>query len=327
MSSLSTQPGKAVVACAGLLVAVVAGCSTSSAGSPAGSPAVPSSPGTAKKVSPIQTLVPRLSDSDERTLWEGQRKIIRSCMMTRGIDFTFPSWEASKGKQVQEERLSAAVSDKAAAFANPRWAKVHGYGFNAQALQVYRGQHLGPETGETLEPETNAALYGPKDGPSETINLGNGKGKLGFGTTGCFADAQRRLYGDLRRFEELNFTTSNLAADLHAQVVADPAVSEALTKWRSCMSSHGWAAFQQQEDAYARVFEAYYSGADDARRLEFSIAPADAQCTVSSGYGTAVPSAEATVAARARQSLNATILAFLEIRRHALAVATTVLSS
>jgi hypothetical protein len=114
---------------------------------------------------------------------------------------------------------------------------------------------------------------------------------------------------------------------LHAQVMSDAGVSSALAAWRSCMADHGWDSFQHQEDAYSKVFDAYWANKSNAHQLEFSIAPADAQCTVSSKYGSILTSTEKRVAASARQSLNSTIVAFLDVRRKALAVATTVLST
>jgi len=249
-------------------------------------------------------------------------------MAKQGIDYTFPAWEAAKGREGEAERMNAASSTPQLAFANPSWAKAHGYGFSEAALRAEMAKRPGPETGATIDPKTDAVLYGGDNpGESESIVLPNGHGTLSYGITGCHAESLKRLYGNLRQFNQLSEQQAGARQDLHSQVVADVSVSASLTEWRECMSSHGWSSFKSQGEAFDKVFKAYVSNQSDAHKLEFSIAPVDAGCTVSSGYDVAVKAAEKRVAKSASQSMNGTIVSFVELQHKALAVATKILST
>jgi hypothetical protein len=93
------------------------------------------------------------------------------------------------------------------------------------------------------------------------------------------------------------------------------------------MVSRGFASFQRQPDAFGTVYDAYSKRLPNARKLELAIAPADAACTVSSGYGAAFMASEDKVAGDARRAMGARITTLLEMRRKAVAAATTVLGS
>jgi hypothetical protein len=336
MSSFITRQTSVIGGFFALSVAV-SGCAGAALASPTGAPTPPVSTKAAAvasapakpKLSPIDALLPQLSPSEGRTMWEAERKLLRVCMRAQGIDYTYPAWEVSQGKQAAEERLRAAVSSPEKAFANPAWAKVHGYGFSETAMRAYAGKHVGLDGGPALSAKADAAFSGT--GPMETVDLGNGQGQLGYSTTGCAADATRGLYGDLKQFQTLSSLTSNIAGDLHVRVMADPAVSTSLGRWRRCMSSRGWTTLVDKADgqdgAYQRVYGAYSSKQSNARQLELSIAPADAECTVSSGYGVSAAAAEIVVAKSASRRLSGTIAPFLEMRGRALTRAAKVLGS
>jgi hypothetical protein len=93
------------------------------------------------------------------------------------------------------------------------------------------------------------------------------------------------------------------------------------------MVSRGWASFKRQPDAFGKVYAAYSYHQPNARKLELSMAPADAACTVSSGYGVAFMASEDKVAGDARKAMSAAITPLLEMQRKAVAAATTVLGS
>jgi hypothetical protein len=249
--------------------------------------------------SAIDALLPELTMSEQRTLWEAPRRLIRECMLVQGISFY------------------GEVSIR-----EPDRAKAHGYGFNAKAFSAAQKvpQRLGG--GPRLDAKTAAALDG--QGPGATIDLPDGMGRLGYSTNGCQADATRRVYGDLKQFYALGPTTTAVY-NLKEQVASAPAVSASLQKWRVCMSSQGWVSFKTQPDAFSKVYNAYFSRRPDARELEFSIAPADAECALSSGYGAAVMAAEEKVAGSISLTMARRITAFLEMQDRALTAATTVL--
>jgi hypothetical protein len=275
-------------------------------------------------VSPIDTLVPVLSQSDERTLWEAQRRLIRVCMSQRGLDFTFPSWEEQQAASGLQDQ---AVSTPRRAFADPAWAERHGYGFDPKAVEAIRGKHLGPESGKALDTETEEALYGAPGAATETIDLGPQQGKLSFGRDGCYAQTQQELFGDIRQWYTVRQVATNLSGQLHREAQADPAVAHSLQGWRDCMGSRGWNSFQQQGDAFARVAREYESKPDSARKVELDIATADAECTVSSGYAKALEQSEKEVAEAAKGEVNATILSYLRMRSQAIGRANSILSA
>jgi hypothetical protein len=283
-------------------------------------------PGTATSppqgLSPIDALLPQLSKPEERTIWEAQRKLIRGCMLAQGINFTYPAWEVGQAGEADMTRQLAAAATARAAFANPGWAGANGYGLDAKAFIT--SQKV-PQTGGggSVDAKTNAALFG--NGALETMVLPNGD-QLGYASTGCHAEATRRIYGNLKQFYTLG-DISTVVSNLRVKVAAAPAVSASLIKWRGCMSSHGWTSFRRQPDAFNKVYGAYVTRQPNARKLELAIAPVDAGCTVSSGYGAAFRASEEKVAGSARQTMDGKITPLLEMQRRALATATTILGS
>jgi hypothetical protein len=290
-------------------------------------------PGTAtsppQELSPIDALLPELSEPDARAIWEAQRKLIRGCMLAKGINFTYPAWEVGQAREAYTTRDLAVSSTAKKAFANPTWARGHGYGFDAKAFSAAQNVPATqkvpqPGGGGVLDAKADAALYGT--GPGETLELAKGLGQVTYPTTGCQAEATRRLYGDLKQFYMLRDTRTQVS-NLNSQVASAPAVSASLVKWRACMSSRGFASFRGQSDAFGKVYTAYLSHQSNARELELSIAPADAACTVSSGYGEAFTATEENLASSARRTMNGAIAGFLETQRRAVSAATTILGS
>ena len=296
-------------------------------------------PGTATsqapRLSPLDALLPQLSTAEERTIWEAQRKIVRGCMLARGINFTYPSWEVAQAREADATRQLAAAATARAAFANPAWASVNGYGLDSRTFIT--SQKV-PQTdgGGSVDAKTDAALNG--SGPGTTITLTSGMaddgsgsgaltpagGQLTFSETGCRAEALRGLYGDLKQYQTLAYITT-VVSNLRYQVTSAPAVSASLRAWQGCMVSRGLTSFQRQPDAFGAVYDAYSKRLPNARKLELSIAPADAMCTVSSGYGAAVSASEDKVAGDARRAMSAKITPLLEMQRNAVAAATAVL--
>jgi hypothetical protein len=283
-------------------------------------------PGTATStpagLSPIDVLLPQLSRPEERTMWEAQRKLIRGCMLAQGINFTYPAWEVGQAGEADMTRQLAAAATARAAFANPAWAGANGYGLEARAFVT--SQKV-PQTGGGggVDAKTDAALFG--NHALETVVMPNGD-QLGYPSAGCHAEAMRTLYGDLKQFYTLG-DISTVVSNLRVRVAVAPAVSASLLTWRGCMSSHGWTSFRRQADAFNKVYGAYVRRQPDARKLELTIAPVDAGCTVSSGYGAAVRASEEKVADDARRTMSAKITPLLEMQRRALAEATSILRS
>jgi hypothetical protein len=312
---------------------------TSAMGTPRPSATSDPAPGTATSppqgLSPIDALLPQLSKAEERTIWEAQRKLIRGCMLAKGINFTYPAWEV--GQAGDATRQLAAAATAKAAFANPAWARANGYGLEAKAFIT--SQKV-PQTGGggSVDARTDAALNGSDLGATITLASGMADdgsrggaatpagGQLTYPETGCQAEAIRGLYGDLRQYYTLGYITT-VVSNLRVAVTSAPAVSASLLTWRGCMASRGWASFQRQPDAFGKVYAAYSSRQPDARKLELSIAPADAACTLSSGYGVAFRASEDKVAGDARRAMSARITPLLEMQRKAVAAATTVLRS
>ena len=166
----------------------------------------------------------------------------------------------------------------------------------------------------------------PLPGPGAALLKRQGA-ELTYSDTGCQAEAIRALYGDLKQYYTLGYFTTVVSNLQHTAVTSAPAVSASLLKWQGCMASRGFATFQRQQDAFGTVYAAYSYRQTDARRLELSIAPADAACTISSGYGTAYVASEDKVANDASRAMSARITPLLEMQRKAVVAATTVLGS
>ena len=309
------------------ILPAAASSGASAMGTPRPSATGDPTPGTAtspaQSLSPIDALLPPLSTAEGRTIWEAQRKLIRGCMLAKGINFTYPAWEVAQAGEADATRKLAASATARAAFANPVWATANGYGLDAKAFVT--SQKV-PQTGggARVDSKTGAALSGT--GPGKTVDLPNGGGRVGYSDTGCQAETTRRIYGDLKQFYLLGNARTQVY-NLTFQVASAPAVSATLVTWRTCMSSRGFASFRGQSDAFGKVYAAYLSRQSNARELELSIAPADAACTVSSGYGAAVEAREEKVAANARQTMGTSITQLAEMQRKAVAEATSILRS
>ena len=149
--------------------------SASPMGAPRPSASADPTPGTAtpptQSLSPIAALLPPLPKSEERTLWEAQRKLVRGCMLAQGINFTYPAWEVGQAGDSDATRQLAAAATARAAFANPAWARANGYGLEAKTFIT--SQKV-PQTsgGGSMDAKTDAALNG--SGPGVTIMLASG---------------------------------------------------------------------------------------------------------------------------------------------------------
>jgi hypothetical protein len=292
-----------------VLTAILAGC----ADSPSAPRTAASPPGraTSRVISPIDALIPKQSDADARTLWEGQRAMIRQCMRAKGFDYTFASYEENAAREDEATQIAEHASAFASAYANPTWAHAHGYGIDISVLRKQYSMHLGPETGTVLDPKTDAALNGKSSDPVIQVQRTDGT-VANMRAGGCFWDAQQKLYGDVRTWLGLWYNVNDLSRDLHQQAMADVAVSTALAQWRSCMGSRGWQNFQQQFDAFSSAVAAYRRNDPKAHKIEFAVAAADAECTVTSHYADAKAASEKRAAQGARAASDSMIIAFTQ---------------
>jgi hypothetical protein len=162
-------------------------------------------------------------------------------------------------------------------------AKTEGYGQDPQrrgrlnAPEAATGQQEWDALPQQTRDAAGQALFGDD---SKMINVEINGVTVATGSTGCYADVRKQLYGSLKEYLRLSEVAANqinaLSADGGSQ---DPTWVTAKQKWSQCMATAGFAGLRESRDAQKRVASRYDTATHaQARRFEFDIATADATC-------------------------------------------------
>lgn len=167
-----------------------------------------------------------------------------------------------------------------------------------------------------------SALYGSE---SDYFHLQvEGYGEVGIPGSGCLADAQRAIYGDLESWMALHYWDLAVEPRAFETVLADTAYVEALETWSTCMAGAG---FDAEDPAALRESVAAAVGGEQLSDAEIEAAVAEAGCAQVSGHVELGESLLAQAQAAIRESEPEEQAAFTERSRLALAAATEILRS
>lgn len=137
------------------------------------------------------------------------------------------------------------------------------------------------------QPGFQTALFGDMR-HYQDLKLPNGN-VLSYPASGCVAESRATLYTDVRRWARVDAIPQVVGNKLRAQTTDAPELTEARSRWVSCMAAVGYP-YPDPEAAVADLSNAYQQHGDSAalRRWEVAVATADGECALRAH----VPSAE-----------------------------------
>ncbi|MEV0225389.1 hypothetical protein [Streptomyces sp. NPDC050704] len=162
------------------------------------------------------------------------------------------------------------------------WAQKHGYGTDMQrALAKLRKTDPNQRYFRGLPANRREAALDAANG-SKPLNV-TAKTPDGMlfqrSPEGCQSEADRKLYGDLRKWFQAKVTVDTLAEIKRTRVLGDPRFAEAVKPWAACMraAGHPYAGPAQ--------LRAKLPPPNDPlpRKEEIRLAVAEARCAMSSG--------------------------------------------
>ncbi|WP_234380386.1 hypothetical protein [Streptomyces sp. CMB-StM0423] len=163
---------------------------------------------------------------------------------------------------------------------DPAWAREYGYG-GALDRRSVRERKGNPNAAylRALSPDRQraygTALYGdPATAIEVTVPTGL---DIRRSRTGCLAEADGTLYGDLREWFRVDNVAANLP-DHTAELHRAPEYRAAVAKWAACMAGRGHP-YESPDDIQRRL-PALTKGAgpDEAHAVEVELATAEAEC-------------------------------------------------
>ncbi|MDN0199266.1 hypothetical protein [Streptomyces sp. S.PNR 29] len=198
---------------------------------------------------------------DQRALLGAEDELTRRCMAGRGFDYPVRSDFSPYEDNSWRPDL------------NVRHAR--GYGFSES----------GPSSDDQYPPGLPAAkradyaraLTGDPDRRA-TLRLSTGP-EFTFATTGCIAESRISLFGDVTSAAKVSYVPQEAYNAIHGRIADDPAMRQAMQRWRSCMKDRGFS-FTSMEGSRAAARRSYdvAENEDAARRSEIRIAVADGEC-------------------------------------------------
>lgn len=248
---------------------------------------------------------------DEDFLLLAEDELVRRCMEKAG--FQFRSSPPDQISADPEGKYQWGRDDVSA-------AQDQGYGLSRQGMDEEADPNL--EYLESLTPTERERWDLAFSGHWEnriTFKLPNGT-EFSISGDGCLAEARRQIYGDLRKYMQLNVALMQIAPDVDRLVAADPAYNEALASWRRCMNEKGYD-FENPGDAVGAAAALYESELDpaSAKAGEVRIAVADAQCGVESGVVRVATRLEEKYTAQILSEREGQVIAFREFQAEAVA--------
>lgn len=218
-----------------------------------------------------------LSLAEQVDLMNAQDRLVEQCMQEAGFDFDLP------GQTIKTAFPSgSAISDlETWLFADPDTADTSGYGVALEAA-AREGQ---PEPVEPIDESRmtddelaafHRTFHGDPDGEIVVQQLDGGSYILRAG--GCHGEALRALYGDIHDYLAAEDVRVFVVNELRMAAFGDPAVEDALDKWRSCMEGIGHSATDPGalvETIYDRAPHEDQAG---LQAMERELATADVTC-------------------------------------------------
>ncbi|MFH9426573.1 hypothetical protein [Streptomyces sp. NPDC017529] len=212
-----------------------------------------------------------LTGQERELLESAEQVLLKRCMERQGFKYWIPRRDL-----VPDERDFPYVID------DVRWAKKHGYGAELRRLSdEARRTDPNQKYFQSLSgPQQAAALRAAHGDENASIRVTAPDGAvLGRSTRGCQAEAERRLYGDLRTWFQAKVTTDTLAEMRRSKVQADSRFAAAARTWATCMRAAG---YRYASPTQLRQTSPYLKD-QKVDGPEIRLAVAEARCAFNSG--------------------------------------------
>lgn len=210
-------------------------------------------------------------------LAHAEELLISSCMRRQGIPYVPARSLTSRAAQAPPYVID-----------DPAWARREGFGFD-RAATVKRAKQRDPNErylrrlSTVRRARVLAAFMGARPtGMSVTAPTGH---RVQASDQGCIAEAQAKLYGELRRWFEADVIASNLQPLYMARVIEDLRFRRAQRDWARCMHHRGLRVQSPEALRAIASRRAGRLGRADARRLEVRLALAEARCARRTRFG------------------------------------------
>lgn len=197
---------------------------------------------------------------DGAALDQAGQVLIRDCMRALGFEYLISPPAEPSGREFPY------VLD------DPEWAAANGYGGPPEPDDANPNQSYYARQEPGRAEAALRAIHGER---SDALTARTPDGTLVTrGDTGCKAEADAELYGDLAAWFQAETVVRELPPLKRSRVLADPRYAEAVRPWAGCMSAQG---------------HSYATPADTRAVLplpaeaERTLAVAEADCALSSG--------------------------------------------
>jgi hypothetical protein len=168
----------------------------------------------------------QFSTSDAYWLTAAREWLIQACMRREGYHYTlFPQ------NQFTDQLFPLVLTD-------PRWARKYGFGSGTSAVLPDPNQQRMADRSRPEQKGFYLALDGSQSGPAYQVSV-PGEGVIGESATGCYTDAQKRLYGSAANWFGATTLASLARMSIIGRVRQDKQFQSAASAWSSCMARHG----------------------------------------------------------------------------------------
>lgn len=263
-------------------ISTVAGCSQPATVGPESA----AGPEGASRVASRPSLDPSdaLGFEDRKLLFLAQQSLLSRCMTSAGFRYEVipPSDDQfhDRARPYGNDDIEAAREHGYGILEARRKAKTSGTQGDGNAAQNANERYVQSLSAEQRQGYQRAMRGGPGARAGQ-VRLPNGV-QIGFPLDGCVAQATNELYGDGGRFMMAQAVVENMDGDVEGRVSQDSRFTEALDRWRRCLSARG-TQVARPEDASDAAGVGYETLPEaEARRREVDIAVADAECNIES---------------------------------------------
>ncbi|MDT9688731.1 hypothetical protein Q5762_10245 [Streptomyces sp. P9(2023)] len=254
-----------------------------------------------------------LTQAEQLRISDANEVLIKQCMTRAGFSY----WTSPR-LSLEESRTLGYVAD------DVDWARKHGYGSRILAKEE-RARHANPNLAyrTTLSQERqvafDTALDGGRDAPVISADVPSG-GKIQKRVGGCAAEAEKRLYVDLKAWFTADKTASNLRPLYVPKVLRDKQFTAALKAWSQCMKRAGHPYSDPSAARQATLRQAGGARSEDqAFAAEKQLAIADATCARDTSLRAIGTEREAYYMNKLRGQYGEALDTSLRMRREALA--------
>ncbi|MET9831233.1 hypothetical protein ABZ078_18470 [Streptomyces sp. NPDC006385] len=260
---------------------------------------------------PRATGLRDLTYVEETRLSDAEQRLVQLCMESHGFPF-----RQRERLTVEEERPVGYVQDDVA------WAREHGYGSRIRE-KTDRARREDPNhryrarLPATRRTAFDTALDGGRDAKQLSVDVPGG-GTIRKRVGGCLAEAETKLYGELRTWSRADAVAGNLRPLYVSDLLKDKRFTAAVAAWARCMrqSGHAYAdPAEAREDVGRRA--ASRSRAE-AFRFEKRVAVADAECARETSLRATGKAREAYYVDRLRDRYGADLDTYQRLRLRAL---------